>query len=58
MYITLDNDKWDDLGKRYFVVEWSRRDNSTAVDLILEDEDGNTLHRTEALGHIVVENEE
>ena len=58
MYITLDNDRWDDLGKRYFVLEWRRRDGSTAVDLILEDEYGNTHHRTEALSHIVVEDAE
>ena len=55
MYITLDNDRWEDLGKRYFVLEWKRRTNSTAVDLVLEDEHGNIVRRTEPLSYIIEE---
>lgn len=55
MYITLDNDKWEDLGKRYFVLEWKRRTPSTAVDLVLEDEYGNIIRRTESISHIIEE---
>ena len=55
MYISLDNDKWDDLGKRYFVLEWSRKKESTAVHLVLEDEDGNIITRTESSSQIIVE---
>ena len=55
MYITLDNDKWDDAGKRYFVLEWSRKKSSTAVRLVLEDEDGNIVTRTESSTQIIVE---
>jgi hypothetical protein len=55
MYITLDNDRWEDLGKRYFVIEWKRRTNSTAVDLVLEDECGNIIRRTEPLSYIIEE---
>lgn len=55
MYITLDNDKWDDASKRYFVLEWSRKKNSTAVRLVLEDESGNVTTRTESVMQIIVE---
>lgn len=55
MYITLDNDKWEDIGKKYFVLEWKRRANSTAVDLTLEDEFGNIHRRTEPISYIVEE---
>lgn len=36
-YIRLDNDRWDDAGKVWAVLEYSTRPNSTAVTLILED---------------------
>ena len=55
MYISLDNDKWDDLGKRYFVLEWSRKKDSTAVHLVLEDENGYIINRTESATQIIVE---
>lgn len=55
MYITLDNDKWEDLGKKYFVLEYNRRANSTAVDLVLEDEFGNIHRRTESVNFIIEE---
>lgn len=36
-YIRIDNDKWEDAGKLYKVIEYFRRDpNSTAVHLVLE----------------------
>jgi hypothetical protein len=55
MYISLDNDMWDDAGKKYFVLEWSRKKSSTAIRLVLEDEDGNIITRTESATQIVVE---
>jgi hypothetical protein len=55
MYITLDNDKWGDVGKKYFVLEWSRTKDSTAVHLVLEDEDGNVITRTESSTQIIIE---
>jgi len=55
MYITLDNDKWEDVGKRYFVLEWIRKKESTAVHLVLEDENGNIITRTESSSQIIVE---
>jgi hypothetical protein len=56
--ISLDNDKWYDLGKKYHVIGVSYRPNSTAVDLVLEDDDDNIIHRTEASNQIIVENVE
>lgn len=55
MYITLDNDKWEDLGKRYFVLEWKRKAGSSAVDLVLEDKYGNIIRRTEPISYIIEE---
>ncbi len=54
-WITLDNDKWYDVGKRYRVLDFTCREGSTAVDLHLEDEDDNMLHRTESSNIIIVE---
>lgn len=36
-YIKIDNDKWDDIGKVWGVMEYSLRPNSTAVHLVIED---------------------
>lgn len=37
-YIKIDNDKWDDLGKVWEVLEYSRPNkDSSAVHLIIED---------------------
>lgn len=36
-YLKLDNDRWDDAGKVWAVLEYSNRPNSTAVTLVLED---------------------
>ena len=55
MYITLDNDKWEDVGKKYFVLEWSRTKDSSAVHLVLEDENGNVIQRTEPSSQIIIE---
>lgn len=41
MYCRLDNDKWEYAGKRYFVHSKVQRMNSTAVELTLEDDNGN-----------------
>jgi hypothetical protein len=54
MYITLDNDKWEDIGKKYFVLEWSRTKDSSAVHLVLEDENGNIIQRTEPSSQIII----
>jgi hypothetical protein len=54
MHITLDNDKWEDVGKKYFVLEWSRTKDSTAVHLVLEDENGNIIQRTEPSSQIII----
>ena len=39
----IDNDKWEHAGKIYFVHEAKRRENSTAVELTLEDGDGTII---------------
>lgn len=36
-YVRLDNDRWDDAGKVWSVLEYATRENSTAVTLVLED---------------------
>ena len=36
-YIKLDNDRWDDVGKVWAVLEYSTRPDSTGVTLVLED---------------------
>ena len=36
-YIRIDNDKWDDVGKVWFVHEYSSSPNTTAVKLTIED---------------------
>lgn len=44
----IHNDQWHHLGKTYFVHEAKTRENSTAVDLTLEDNDGNIISITVA----------
>jgi hypothetical protein len=39
----IDNDHWQHVGKIYFVHEAKTRENSTAVELTLEDDHGNIL---------------
>jgi len=54
--ISLNNDKWYDLNKKYHVIGVTYRPNSTAIDLVLEDGNDNIVHRTESSNVIVVEN--
>jgi len=35
-YIRIDNDSWDDAGVTYGVLEYSKRQDSTGVSLVLE----------------------
>ena len=57
MYIILDNDRFEDYNKKYFVLEYKRSPNSTAVDLVLEDEYGNIYRRTESVNSITIESQ-
>ena len=50
-YIMIDNDKWDDAGKKYKLISLNRRPKSTAVELELE-YDGQVIHRVEAYHNI------
>jgi hypothetical protein len=43
MRCRIDNDKWQHAGKIYFVHVVKTRKNSTAVELTLEDDDGNII---------------
>ena len=48
-YIKLHNDRWDDLNKVWVVLEYRTREDSTAVNLVLEDAySGETTHRVVA----------
>ena len=52
-YIKLDNDRWDDVGKVWAVLEYSTRPDSTAVTLVLEDTvSGETTTRVVAQNQI------
>jgi hypothetical protein len=44
----IHDDNWHHLGKTYFVHEAKTRENSTAVELTLEDNDGNIISITVA----------
>lgn len=44
-YITIDSDDWQDAGTIYEVLEYTRRENSTAVELALRLEGGQKLTR-------------
>jgi len=35
-YIMIDNDNWEDAGKKYKLLELNRRTDSTATELVLE----------------------
>ena len=43
-YIRIDNDKWDDAGKVWFVHEYSSSPNTTAIKLKLEDTQTGEIH--------------
>jgi hypothetical protein len=51
-YISIDSGKWEDVNRTYRVLQYEQRDNSSAVDLKLELEDGSILYRTVANHHI------
>jgi hypothetical protein len=52
MKCKLDTDEFQDVGRVYTVLRYSRRDNSTAVELELRLEDGSTLVKTVATHEI------
>jgi hypothetical protein len=43
-YIRIDNDKWEDLGKVWYVLEYSNTPESTGVKLNLEDTVSKEVH--------------
>ena len=43
-YIRIDNDKWEDLGKVWYVLEYSNTPESTGVKLRLEDTVSKEVH--------------
>lgn len=43
-YIRIDNDKWEDLGKVWYVLEYSNNPESTGVKLKLEDTVSKEVH--------------
>lgn len=44
-YISIDSDDWEDAGQVYKVIEYNRRENSTAVELTLEHKGGQIVRR-------------
>ena len=36
-YIRFDNDKWDDMGKVYRLIEYSNQPETTCVRVVIED---------------------
>jgi hypothetical protein len=50
MRCKINNDKWEDAGKIYFVHALNNQTNSTAVTLVLEDDDGN-IHKRVVASH-------
>jgi hypothetical protein len=52
MRCTINNDKWEDVDKVYFVHSLQSRPNSTGVALSLEDENGNIHERVVAFHQI------
>lgn len=50
-YIMLDNDKWEDAGKKYRLISLNRRPESTGVELELE-YNGEIVRRVEAYHNI------
>lgn len=50
-YIMIDNDMWEDAGKKYKLISLVRRPGSTATELELEYE-GQTIRRVEAYHNI------
>jgi hypothetical protein len=50
MRCKINNDQWEDAGKVYFVHSFNNRPNSTAVELVLEDDGGN-IHKRVVASH-------
>ena len=50
MRCRIDNDKWIDLGKVFFVHSAETHPGSTATTLVLEDDDGN-IHKRVVASH-------
>lgn len=50
-YIMLDNDKWEDVGKKYRLISLNRRPESTGVELELE-YNGEIIRKVEAYHNI------
>lgn len=50
-YIMIDNDSWEDAGKKYKLIELHRRPESTATELVLE-YNGEKIHRVVAYHNI------
>ena len=48
MQCRINSDQWQDVGKIFFVHSFDNRPNSTAVTLVLEDDDGNIHQRVVA----------
>lgn len=51
-YVKIHNDMWEDLGKVYRVVSYASRPNSTAIDLVIEREDGSLDKRAVPLNQL------
>jgi hypothetical protein len=49
-YVKIDNDKWEDANKVFYVHSSLNRVDSTAVELVLEDKDGN-IHKRVVASH-------
>ena len=45
-FITIDSDRWEDVDKVWKVVKQTRRKDSSAIDLVLEERDGTIVERT------------
>ena len=50
-YVKLDNDKWDDAGVVWAVLEYASRPNSTAVNLVLENVKTGEVHSRVVANH-------
>lgn len=44
-YVILNNDDWEDQGRKYKLLSYERKPNSTATKLVLE-YNGNTIEKT------------
>lgn len=51
--IKIDSDDWKDAGRIYSVHSAKRREDSTAMELVLEDEEGQVTYRTVAYHQVI-----